>query len=145
MVPASTGEGISSERALQVGKGSKGGLWAPGTLMSHKQCPTRQGLTTCLLTVDELVPTCGWGRVRGRPQEPLPSQTLAQLTGPLSFLLSPVLHQQGGDFSGVSVCVLGYHCPCRRWVTVPEQSCRASSGLLSGWGHWAGCFRGESV
>lgn len=129
--PVSTGEGISSERALQVGKGNKVGLWAPGMLISHNRCPAPQGSTICLRTMEELVPTCGEGRVRRRPQEPLQSQTLSHPTGPLSFLLSPVLHQQGGDFSGFSLCVPCYYCPCRWWVNVPEEPCRASLGLLS--------------
>ena len=45
--PVSTGEGISSERALQVGKGNKVGLWAPGMLISHNRCPAPQGSTIC--------------------------------------------------------------------------------------------------
>ena len=100
-------------------------------------CPSR---LYHLRTMEELVPTCGEGRVRRRPQEPLQSQTLSHPTGPLSFLLSPVLHQQGGDFSGFSLCVPCYYCPCRGWVKVPEEPCRASLGLLSGWGSWAECF-----
>lgn len=108
-VPISTRELIGPERALQFDKGSQ---WGSGHLAHYFHI-------ICVLLLEAPPPVCppliSWcqlwdgGRVQkgtlGAPAQadPLPRQVPPWLTGPLSFPLSPVLHQQGGDSLGFSL------------------------------------------